>query len=158
VSTMQFIMDTNGLDNKGAFDGRVNSNVLISGETPPRNTTFEMPTGTDSRTGHGGISYIEQDIGGVTAPRNDATVGPIFGIRPASMRLGAFNGAFIGMRNNPVGSRVSGNVGRSNRASRITRANATDETEITPNNDALKAFNNPGLARLISRFGRGGDN
>ena len=155
MSTMQFIMDTNALENTGPFDGRVNSNVLISGITPPRNTTFEMPVGSDSRSGHGGIDYIDQNIGGVTAPRNDATVGPIFGIRPASMRLGAFNGSFIGMRNNPVASRVAGNVGRSNRASNTVRANSAQETETIDRGDVLAAFTNPALARLISRFGRG---
>jgi len=146
------LMDVNIPDDKGPWFGALTSNSDASGpvDVPMRRTDVTLTeTGTSP---HGGVTYIDQAVGGVVGPRGDVMVGPTrSGIRPVRHRV--MNGDFIGTTT-ILPNRVQGRVGKTN-ARNITASRAasalTQASQVPDDSAVAGAFLNPALTAFISR-------
>lgn len=148
------VMDTEALHDSGPFDGRRTSDILPSGEFAPQFRRAEYDQTRSGRAPHGGITYIDQAVGGVVGLRGDAAAGPIRGILPSRIRSAPLNGDFIGATYIPAGRR-QGNVGK-RRGDLTVRANSARETNLPDPGDVTAAFTNPALAAVIRMFRKEG--
>lgn len=153
-SQVNMLMDTDALHDSGPFDGRRTSDILPSGVFEPQFDRAQYDVTKPGTSPHGGITYIDQAVGGVVGLREDAAAGPVRGILPSRIRSAPLNGDFIGATYIPAGRR-QGNVGR-RRGDTVVRANSALSTNLPDNGDVVAAFTNPALAAVLRMFRKDG--
>ena len=131
-----------------AEPGGIVSNPARAGSQESR--PFAYVPGTGGRSTTGGISYIDQEAGGVTQPRTDGFAGAITGPVGAQPRDFTRPGIHSGLI---AGERVQGDVGRSS-AQHATAVRATTQraSNVPDNGDVIAAFTSPALGNLIRRM------
>lgn len=145
------LLDGDALDNEGPFRSVQTTDLEPSGVVHQDFRREDILATRSGLSPHGGITYVDQAVGGAASARPDATVAALSGIRSARQRFGAFNGMFIG-GGQPVELRTQGRVGLSNRGSVGQRAKSTLTTNLPTDGAVVAAFTNPALASLINKI------
>lgn len=150
-TAIDMIMDTDALENEGPFSSHQTSDIFPSGSYEPRRDTAQYDV---IRPGvvspHGGITYIDQAVGGVSGLREDVQVDGGIGVFSYRSRTQPFNGDYISARI-PFETRDQGYVGlqRSNGAHRAAMPNMTN---LPDSGDVTAAFSNPALSALLTKL------
>jgi hypothetical protein len=147
---VDMVMDTDALENEGPFYSRQTSDVLPSGSYQPRKDIAQFDVTVPGTSPHGGITYIDQAIGGVQGPREDVTVDGGIGVFSYRSRTQPFNGDYISARV-PVSVREQGYVGLQ-AASGAQRASMPNMTNLPDRGDVVAGFANPALSALLSKM------
>jgi hypothetical protein len=155
MSTGIFIMsDPDGIPDVNPYQGVEVTNLTPGGSAAPVYQRYTDPnTSEPGREPRGGISYIDQSVGGVAGIRSDAMAGPRSGIRSYRSRTQPFNGEFVGARMIDA-NRRQGPVG-SQRKSTVQRTVAAVATNIPDRGDVVAGFTNPALAAMLRLFRKG---
>lgn len=153
-TAMDMIMDTDALENEGPFYSRQTSDVVQSGSYQPIRDLSKFDVTVPGSSPHGGITYIDQAVGGVQGPREDVAVDGGVGVFSYRSRTQPFNGDYISARV-PVSVRDQGYVGLQANP-RGQRAAMPDTTNLPDRGDVVAGFANPALAALLNKMrGRG---
>jgi hypothetical protein len=145
---LDMVMDTDALEETGPFNSRMNSNILQEGPYAPIRDTARYDVTEAGKAPHGGITYIDQAVGGVVGPREDVAVSGGVGVFSYRSRTQPFNGDFLAARV-IVGQRDQGYVGQQS-ARGTQRAAMPNMTNLPDRGDVVSGFTNPALARLLS--------
>lgn len=153
-TSLDMVMDVDALEDTGPFNSRQSSNILDSGTYAPERDTARYDVTEQGKAPHGGITYIDQAVGGVVGPREDVAVNGGIGVFSYRSRTQPFNGDFLAARV-IVGTRDQGYVGQQG-ARATQRAAMPNMTNLPDRGDVVAGFANPALSRLLSIM-RGGN-
>lgn len=156
-TAMDFIMDTGAVEQKGPF-----ATVGVTNDVLPSGPFDQIPDVARRRTepgaapvGSGGLTYIDQSVGGVQDTRGDVVHDYGGGFRSYSSRTSPFNGDTLVARV-PFRTDTSGYVGFQRGGTAADRASMGNPTRIPDQSSVIAAATNPGLARLLRSL-RGGE-
>lgn len=147
-TSLDMVMDTDALEDTGPFWSRQSSNITQDGPYAPTRVTAKYDVTEPGKAPHGGITYIDQAVGGVVGPREDAAVNGGIGVFSYRSRTQPFNGDFLAARV-IVGTVDRGYVGQQS-ARGTQRAAMPNMTTLPDRGDVVAGFTNPALARLLS--------
>lgn len=144
------VMATDSFTYAGPYDYGKTENLTPGGPDAPRYDRAEYDVTSEGTSPHGGITYIDQAVGGEVGHREDAAAGPTFGIRSYRMRTRQFDGSFIGAKVIRA-TRDQGYVGRQDARS-TQRALMRVSTDLPDRGDVVAGFGNPALSALIQKI------
>lgn len=153
MSTMvDMIMDVDALGQTGPFDSSNRTTDL----TPAGTYTLQIDPSEYgvTRPGsspHGGITYIDQAVGGVEVIREDVMTDYGVGVFSHRQRIQPFQGDYLAAVL-PIATENRGYVGAQSQARGSQRAAMPDMTNIPDRGDVVAAFTNPALSQMLNRM------
>ena len=142
------MMDVNALENSGPYFSRFTNNIVPSGTDTPTYQRAGNPDTLPGTSPHGGITYIDQAVGGWATARPDVTAWATRGFRSYRSRTQPFTGSFLGARS-VIPSRNQGFVGLQGSGA-AQRALSVVPTTLPDRGDVLAGFANPALAQMLA--------
>lgn len=159
MSTMvDMIMDTDALNNQGPFFSANRTDDLLPSGTyaldiDPGQYGVSMPG--SSPHGSGGLTYIDQAVGGHQEILEDVMTNYGVGVFSHRQQVQPFQGDYLASVL-PIQTTVTGNVGAQTMARGAQRATMPDMTGLPDRGDVVASFANPALSAMLNRL-RGRD-
>jgi hypothetical protein len=153
MSTMvDMIMDTDALEQQGPFfSANRTDDLLHSGTHALVIDTGQYGVNMPGDSPHGGITYIDQAVGGHQEILEDVMTDYGVGTFSHRQRIQAFQGDYLASVL-PIQTTIRGDVGAQTQARGAQRAAMPDMTSLPDRGDVVASFANPALSAMLNRL------
>ena len=148
---IDMIMDTDALEETGPFYSRQTTEVLPGGSYTRKMDTGQYGVTESGDSPHGGITYIDQAVGGHVEILDQVMANYGIGTFSHRQKIQPFQGDYLAAPM-PLELEQRGYVGAQRQARGAQRAAMPDTTPLPDRGDVVAAFANPALSELLNRM------